>query len=84
MADVEVSSTSTNTVDIIGLNDIKANLKLELPQPFKTEGVNTYDVKPLKSESTNAYDIKPLKTDLGTNSRLAIEPLKTDSSSPLT
>jgi hypothetical protein len=67
MADVNVTSTSTDTVDVVGLNDIKADLKLELPQPFKTD-------------SDYAFDIKPLKADVGTNSRIAIEPLKTDSS----
>jgi hypothetical protein len=77
MADVEVTSSSTNTVDVVGLNDVKADLKLELPQPFKTETVNTYDIKPVKTDSTNGYDIK---ADVGTNTRLSIDPLKTDSS----
>ena len=65
MADVsyDISSDSSNSVDILGLNDIKADLKLELPQPFKTEGANS-------------LDIKPLKADLGTNTHLAIDPLK--------
>ena len=65
MADVsyEIDSDSSNSIDILGLNDIKANLKLELPQPFKTEGSNT-------------LDIKPLKADFGTNTHLAIDPLK--------
>jgi hypothetical protein len=72
VADVsyDIKSTTTDTVDVLGLNDIKADLKLELPQPFKTEGSNTIEVKPL--------EIKPLKADLGTH--LAIDPLKTDSS----
>lgn len=56
-----------NTIDVIGLNDIKANLKLELPQPFKTEN---------KSETSSALEVKPLKADLGTNTHLAIDPLK--------
>jgi hypothetical protein len=67
MADVSITSSSTDTVDVVGLNDIKADVKLELPQPFKTD-------------STSTLDIKPLKTDLEAATRLAIEPLKTDSS----
>jgi hypothetical protein len=49
-----------------GVNDIKADLKLELPQPFKAE--QTLDIKPL--------EVKPLKADLGTDTHLDIEPLK--------
>jgi hypothetical protein len=52
-----------NTIDVVGLNDIKANLKLELPQPFKTE-------------NSSALEVKPLKADLGTDTHLAIDPLK--------
>jgi hypothetical protein len=63
MADVsyDIKSSSSNTVDLVGLDDINADLKLELPQPFKTE---------------SSLDIKPLKADLGTNSHLGIDPLK--------
>jgi hypothetical protein len=57
-----------DTIDVLGLNDIKVGVKLELPQPFKTEGSNTLELKPL--------EIKPIKADLGTNTHLAIEPLK--------
>jgi hypothetical protein len=67
MADVEVTSSSTNTVDVLGLDDIKADLKLELPQPLKTE-------------TASALTVQPLKADLGTNTHLEIDPLKTDSS----
>jgi hypothetical protein len=68
MADVEVSSSSTNTVDVVGLNDIKAGVTLGLVQPFKTEGLNTYEfkpleIKPLTTNNTNTYDVRPLKTD---------------------
>ena len=65
MADVsyDIKSSSSNTVDMVGLDNIKADLKLELPQPFKTE-------------SANSLEIKPLKADLGTNTHLAIDPLK--------
>jgi len=80
MADVKVTSTATYTVDVVGVDNIKADLKLELPQPFKTDAVNTIDVKPLKAEAVNTIDLKPLKTDVGTNSHIIIEPLKTDSS----
>src|SRR3954468_18752600 len=78
MADVDVTSTSTNTVDVIGLNDIKAGITLGLVHPFKTEGVNTYELKPLTTTSTNTYDIKPLTTN-NTNT-YDVKPLKTDSS----
>ncbi len=67
MADVSISSSSTDTVDVVGLNDIKADVKLELPQPFQTD-------------STSTLEVKPLKTDLVAATRVAIEPLKTDSS----
>jgi hypothetical protein len=73
MADVEVSSSSTNTVDVVGLNDIKAGITLGLVQPFKTEGVNTYEIKPLEikpleikpltTNNTNTFDVRPLKSD---------------------
>jgi len=78
MADVEVTSNSTNTVDVVGLNDIKAGITLGLVQPFKTENVNTYDIKPLTTTSTNTYDVKPLTTT-NTNT-YDVKPLKTDSS----
>lgn len=62
MADVEV----TNTIDVVGLDNIK--LKLELPQPLKTENDSTFELKPL--------EVKPLKADLGTDIDLSIDPLK--------
>jgi hypothetical protein len=78
MADVEydIDSDSTNTVDILGLNDIKANLKLELPQPFKTENSSSLDIKPLKADlGTDTHlEIKPLKLEL------QVDPMKTDNS----
>jgi hypothetical protein len=66
MADTSVDVK--DTIDIVGLNDIKADLKLELPQPFTTSNSNSLEIKPL--------EIKPLKADLGTDTHLAIEPLK--------
>jgi hypothetical protein len=83
MADIDVTSTSTNTVDVVGLNDIKAGITLGLVQPFKTEGVNTFEIKPLEikpltTTSTNTYDVKPLTTT-NTNT-YDVKPLKTDSS----
>ncbi|HWK68819.1 hypothetical protein [Pseudorhodoplanes sp.] len=59
MADVEVKSQ--NTVDIVGLDNLKADLTLHAPDTFKTDGTNTYDIKPLKSDY--GFDIKPLKSD---------------------
>jgi hypothetical protein len=81
MADVDVTSSSTNTVDVVGLNDIKAGITLGLVQPFKTEGLNTYEVKPLEIKpltTTSTYDVRPLTTT-NTNT-YDIKPLKTDSS----
>ena len=78
MADVtyDINSSASNTVDILGLNDIKADLKLELPQPLKTETSNALEIKPLKADlDTNAHlTIDPLKLEL------QVDPLKTDSS----
>jgi hypothetical protein len=68
MADVEIKATagSTNTVDVLGLDDIDVDLKLGLPQPLKTE-------------AASELSVKPLKADVGTTSQLKIEPLTTDS-----
>ena len=67
MADeLKVTSSSKDTVDVVGLNDIKADLTLKLPQPLKTD-------------ATETVTVKPLKADLGTTNRLQIDPLKTDS-----
>jgi hypothetical protein len=68
MADVNVSATSTDTVDIVGLDNLKADVKLELPQPFKTEGTNSIDLKAdakanVDSNSTTHLTIDPLKTE---------------------
>jgi hypothetical protein len=82
MADVNITSTSSDTVDLIGLNNIQADLTLNLPQPFKTEGVNTYDIKPLTTDSNATIELKPLSADLKIeplSADLKIEPLKTDS-----
>ena len=72
MSSISITSTSSDTVDLVGLDNINADLTLNLPQPFQTEGTNTLDIKPLTTDST--VDIKPLGIDL------KIEPLKTDSS----
>jgi hypothetical protein len=65
MADVEydIDSESSNSFEIIGLDNIKADLDLGLKQPFKVE-------------TASSMDIKPLKADLGTKSQLTIDPLK--------
>jgi hypothetical protein len=65
--EVDIKSGSTSTVDVLGLDDIRADLKLEIPQPLKTE-------------TASALSIEPLKVDLGTTSRVEVDPLKTDSS----
>jgi len=67
MADpIEINSTSSSTADILGLDDINVDLNLGLPQPLKTEG-------------TNSLTLDPVKADLGTDSHVKIDPLKTDS-----
>ena len=72
MADVDISSNSnsSSTAEILGLDDIK--VKLDLPQPFKTEGTNS-----LKADvGTDSHlKLEPLSTD----SHLKVDPLKTDS-----
>jgi hypothetical protein len=73
MADVNITSGSTNTVDLVGLNDINTSFTLDVPQPIKTDGTNTYDFKPLNTTSSITAEIKPLKADL------KLEPVKTDS-----
>lgn len=74
MADTSVDVK--DTIDIVGLNDIKANLTLNLPQPFNTENATSLEIKPLKADigTTTHLAIDPLKLDL------QLEPLKTDSS----
>ncbi len=76
MADTTIDVNDNSTIDIAGLNDIKADLKLELPQPFQTSNSSTLEIKPVKADlGTDTHiTIDPLKLDL------EIEPLKTDSS----
>ena len=74
MADIDVTSSSSNSVDVVGLDNIKADLTLELPQPFKIDATNSYDIKPLKSDYT--YDIKPLQTD--NSLKIDLRPLTLD------
>lgn len=71
--EVKVTSKSTNSVDILGLDDVKADLgiTLGLPQPLKTDS---------KTDSKASLELKPLKADLGTTNNLHIDPLTTDSS----
>jgi hypothetical protein len=70
VADVDITSSSTDTLDVLGLDDLKADIKgdfkLELPQPLKTEA---------SSEIT----VQPLKADIGSTTHLEIDPLKADS-----
>jgi len=69
MADVDIKATagSTNTVDVLGLDDIDVDLTLGLPQPLKTESANT-------------LTLNPVKADVGTTSHVQLDPLKTDNS----
>ena len=73
MADAEydfnIDSNSTNSVDIVGLDNIKADntidadLKLALVQPFKAETSSALDIEPLE------LTIKPLKADLNLDNK---------------
>jgi len=73
MADLTIDvKPITETVDIVGLNDIKADLKLELPQPFETS--STLDVKPLTANLGSKLTLDPVKLEL------QVDPLKTDNS----
>jgi hypothetical protein len=76
MADVEVKSTATDTVDIVGLDNVKAGLTLGLVQPFKTESAAALELKPLTTTSTVTAELKPLST----TSTAELKPVKTDSS----
>ena len=71
MADYSIEND--NKFEIIGLNDIKADLNLGLKQPFKAETASVLELKPLE---VKPLELKPLKADLGTDSKLKIEPLK--------
>ena len=74
-----VSITENDTIDVLGLNDINADLTLGLPQPLKTDSVLTLGLpQPLKTDTV--LTVKPLKADIDTDSHLKIDPLKTDSS----
>lgn len=70
--EIDVKSSSSNTVDIAGLDNIKADLTLHTPDTFKTDATNTYDIKPLKADY--GFDIKPLKSDYTYD----IKPLQVD------
>lgn len=60
MAD-PIETIITSNSTIDSTNDVTANLNLALTQPFKTE---------------SDLELKPLKADLGTDTHLAIDPLK--------
>lgn len=51
--DIDLTSQSTDTVDIVGLNDINATLNLQLPQPLQTESSDSLTVAPLKADLTS-------------------------------
>ena len=76
MADIDINSTSSssNSVDVLGLDNLKADLTLHTPDTFKTDATNTYDIKPLKSDYT--YDIKPLQVD--DNIKVDLKPVTLD------
>lgn len=82
--DIDLTSQSTDTVDIVGLNDINATLNLQLPQPLQTESSDSLTVAPLKADLTLEplkadLTLEPVKAELDTNSHLKIDPLRTDS-----
>jgi len=80
MADTEID----NKIEVIGLDNIKAKVEGGAPLALKLEGGTPVALKleggaPVKLE--NVYDIKPveikpIKADLGTDTHLAIDPLK--------
>jgi len=78
MSSIDITSTSTDTVDVLGLNDISADLTLALTQPFKTEGSNTVKAD-LDLDTKSELKVDPLKADLDTSTHLKIDPLRTDS-----
>jgi hypothetical protein len=78
MADVNV--TSTDTVDVVGLDNLKADLKLELPQPLETSASQEITVNPVSAsvDAKNELTLNPISAD--TKSELKVDPLSTDSS----
>jgi hypothetical protein len=77
---VEVTAESTNTVDIVGLDDVDVDLTLNVPEPIET--AHTLNV-PEPIETAHTLDLRPVDIDLDTTSnstsRLTIDPLETDS-----
>jgi hypothetical protein len=45
-----ITDTINRATDIVGLDNIKADLTLGLTQPFGTQGTNTIDLKPVKAD----------------------------------
>jgi hypothetical protein len=74
---VEVTSESTNTVDIVGLDDVSVDLDAD------TTSALTLSV-PEAIETEHTLELRPVDIDLDTTSnstsRLTIDPLQTDSS----
>lgn len=69
---MSISITDNDTVDIVGLDNINADLTLGLTQPFKVETDSSLDLKPVTTTST-------VKADTASSVTADIKPLKTDS-----
>ena len=73
---------SDSTVEIKGLDNIKATADIKLPQPFKTD--TTIDLKlpqPFKTESKQELDMaitRPIETDSKSAMSLDIRPMTVD------
>lgn len=70
----QVNSSSTNTFDIMGLDDIDLKTELVLPQPLRLQAENNSRTElsipePIRTEGKNemALDIRPLTVDLCLN-----------------
>jgi hypothetical protein len=64
---VEVTAESTNTVDIVGLDDVDVDLTLNVPETIETS--HTLDLRPVDID---------LDTTSNSTSRLTVDPLETD------
>jgi hypothetical protein len=77
--DVDADIDSTNSMEIIGLDDMKMRAEIVLPQPLRTEGKNefaittpirmqneidtTMELKPIQFSSDIDLDVKPVVMD---------------------
>jgi hypothetical protein len=72
-SEIDVDSESTSSVEIMGLDEINAELTLRVPDTIKTEASNAI-------ETSSTIDVKPLEADIDNTTKLSVDPLNSDSS----